>query len=341
MPLDSPLVRRAAEFARQAHAGQVRKCARHPPYFVHLESVAVRVAAHGYDDDELLAASYLHDVLEDQPGHAGALRDEFPPMVVTLVELLTERKQDATGRRRPKDARFADYLAALRADSPDVRRALVISCADKLDNLESLIACQNRGDNLFSRLATRPGQHGPQLARLRELYLPVVAPSMLTAFDEAVRSLEDTLARWLPGRAVAIAAEAHLGQLDKGGNPYVYHPLRMALRAETEAERMVALLHDVVEDTSWTLSDLAAEGFSPEVLAAVDCLTKRPCEPYLDYLDRIASDPLAVRVKRLDLTDNVGRLAQLTEPDRSRLAAKYDLAAARLGSSALDGEPAA
>lgn len=334
MPLDSPLARSAADFARRAHDGQVRKCAAHPPYFVHLEAVATRLAAHGHDDDELLAAAYLHDVLEDQPAHAAELADRFPPAVVETVRLLTEQKLDARGQKRAKAERFADYVAGLRQGTPAARRAAVVSCADKIDNLEGLVAAQRGGDNLLGRLATRPGQHAPQLAILREIYRDVVGESLLAAFDSAVAALADTLARWLPGRAVCIAADAHLGQYDRAGAPAVLHPLRVMLAASTDEERMVAVLHDVVEDTPWTLAELADEGLPAPVLRALDCLTRREGEPYATYLERLLVDPLAARIKRLDLADNLARLAQLAEPERSRLEAKYRAAAARLGAEA-------
>lgn len=79
-------------------------------------------------------------------------------------------------------------------------------------------------------------------------------------------------------RAIEIAAAAHAGVPDKAGNPYILHPLRVMMRVSSPAERVVAVLHDVVEDTSWTLQALAAEGFAPDVVAAVDALTKRDGE---------------------------------------------------------------
>ncbi|MBN1610399.1 MAG: HD domain-containing protein [Polyangiaceae bacterium] len=341
MPLDSPLVRRAADFARRAHAGQVRKSADRPPYFVHLESVARLVAAHGYLEDDVLAAAYLHDVLEDQPAHAEELRSTFPIEVVGMVQILTERKLAPDGSKRSKAERFAEYLAALQGSGQAAQHALAVSCADKIDNLESIVGAQARGDNVLARLSTRPGQHAPQLALLRNVYAPHVRASLLEAFDRAAASLAETLARWLPGHAVAIAAEAHRGQFDRAGDPYIYHPLRVMLAASSEDERMVAVLHDVIEDTDWSPEALAAEGFSPTVLAALDGLSRRPNETYEDFVARAGSNELSRRVKLLDIADNVGRLDRLAEPDRSRLAEKYRRAAERLttGAGATDRSP--
>jgi hypothetical protein len=126
----------------------------------------------------------------------------------------------------------------------------------------------------------------------------------------------------LLGKAVAIAAEAHQKQFDKSGRlPYILHPVRMMLRGQTIAERIVAVLHDVVEDTPWTLEQLGAAGFPDDVLAAIDCLTRRPEETYDEFIDRILTNPLATRVKRYDLEDNmdVTRLDTLTQKDLERL----------------------
>ncbi|MBF0425608.1 MAG: HD domain-containing protein [Magnetococcales bacterium] len=105
--------------------------------------------------------------------------------------------------------------------------------------------------------------------------------------------------------AIAVAAAAHQGQKDKTGEPYILHPLRIMLSLTSETERVVAMLHDVVEDTAVTLGDLRRHGFSEEVIAAVDCLTHRPEESYEEYVVRAGGNPLARRVKLADLADNM------------------------------------
>src|SRR5215475_6553427 len=94
-------------------------------------------------------------------------------------------------------------------------------------------------------------------------------------------------------RAIMIAAQAHLGQRDKGGAPYILHPLRMMMRMESEAAMIAATLHDVVEDSDWTLDRLRAEGFSEEVLQAVDCLTRRDGETYEKFVARAQANAIA------------------------------------------------
>jgi (p)ppGpp synthase/HD superfamily hydrolase len=125
-------------------------------------------------------------------------------------------------------------------------------------------------------------------------------------------------------RAIAIAAKAHEGQIDKAGAPYILHPLRVMLRVVTAEERIAAVLHDVVEDTEVTLEMLRREGFSEEVLAAVDSLTKRPGEDYEAFVARAASHQIGRRVKLADLEENsdLSRIPVPSEKDRERVA-KY------------------
>lgn len=123
-------------------------------------------------------------------------------------------------------------------------------------------------------------------------------------------------------RAIEIATEAHRGQLDKSGNDYIGHPLRVMEMGKTEEEKIVGVLHDVVEDTEWTLEALAAEGFSKEVINALRCVTKvSENENYDDFIDRVKKNPLAVAVKINDLTDNmdIRRLPYLSDKDVKRL----------------------
>lgn len=125
-------------------------------------------------------------------------------------------------------------------------------------------------------------------------------------------------------RAIAIATGAHDGQYDKGGEPYILHALRVMLAMNTEQHRIVAVLHDVVEDSSISIGTVGYQ-FGARIAAAVDALTKRKGEAYDDYLDRVKADDIARLVKLADLKDNsdLGRLMRRPdETDRKRLA-KY------------------
>lgn len=123
------------------------------------------------------------------------------------------------------------------------------------------------------------------------------------------------------GKAIAIAAQAHQDQHDKAGAPYILHPLRMMLRMSSETEMMAAVLHDVVEDTDWTLEQLRQAGFAEEVVQAVECLTHRDHETYDEFVARVRTNVIARKVKLADLEDNMDmrRLSILTEKDTQRL----------------------
>jgi len=122
-------------------------------------------------------------------------------------------------------------------------------------------------------------------------------------------------------RSIAIATKAHQGQKDKAGEPYILHPLRLMLRMKSETDRIVAVLHDLVEDTSWSLDDLRREGFSVQVLKAVGALTKGNGVSYDEYIHGIGGNPIAWRVKLADLRDNmdITRISDVTERDLARL----------------------
>lgn len=121
-------------------------------------------------------------------------------------------------------------------------------------------------------------------------------------------------------KAIALAATAHQGQKDKAGAPYILHPLRIMLRMDSELAMMVAVLHDVVEDTSITLKDLRDMDFPETVVAAVDSLTRRPEESYEAFIERVKLNSLARKVKLADLEDNMDlrRLQHVTDRDKQR-----------------------
>jgi GTP diphosphokinase / guanosine-3',5'-bis(diphosphate) 3'-diphosphatase len=121
-------------------------------------------------------------------------------------------------------------------------------------------------------------------------------------------------------RAIALASQAHAGQVDKAGQPYILHPLRVMLAVTGASERMAAVLHDVVEDTAITLDDLRDEGFPKEVIDAIEALTKRPGETRLAAAGRAVVNPIARVVKLADVTDNMdlNRIAEPTEKDYAR-----------------------
>lgn len=122
--------------------------------------------------------------------------------------------------------------------------------------------------------------------------------------------------------AISIAIEAHAGQSDKYGAPYIKHVMRVMELGKTEDEKIVGVLHDVVEDTSWTFEQLTAKGLAPHQLEALRCVTKlSDDEDYDHFIDRIIPNRLACLVKINDLTDNmdIRRIPEITEKDIPRL----------------------
>ena len=128
-------------------------------------------------------------------------------------------------------------------------------------------------------------------------------------------------------KALKIACQAHAGQVDKAGAPYILHPLRLALTFAEPTLQVVALLHDVVEDSNITLEELRDAGFSSESICAIDSLTRKKDEAYDNFIDRVAKNHIAKQVKIKDLEDNmdITRLSNVTKDDLNRLA-KYQKA---------------
>ncbi|MBC7826491.1 MAG: phosphohydrolase [Chitinophagaceae bacterium] len=123
-------------------------------------------------------------------------------------------------------------------------------------------------------------------------------------------------------KAMRIAFEAHKDQKDKYGAPYLGHVTRVMNAGNTDDERIVGVLHDVVEDTDWTFEQLEQEGFSKSIVEAIRCLSKTSDkEDYDDFIERTKTNPLAVKVKLYDLTDNMDlrRMTEVKEKDIERL----------------------
>ncbi|MBR4378837.1 MAG: HD domain-containing protein [Prevotella sp.] len=122
-------------------------------------------------------------------------------------------------------------------------------------------------------------------------------------------------------KAVEIATKAHEGQTDKSGKPYIGHVMRVAQRCKTQKSKVIALLHDVIEDTPITPDELKAEGIPADIVEAVLTLSRRQDEPYEEYINRVAPHPLCREVKIADLEDNmdIRRLTEIGESDVIRL----------------------
>jgi (p)ppGpp synthase/HD superfamily hydrolase len=136
--------------------------------------------------------------------------------------------------------------------------------------------------------------------------------------------------------AIALAAQAHRGQHypSPEAEPYVFHPLRVMLRFTEPDEQMASVLHDAIEDTDLTLDGLVAAGYPASVVAAIDCLTQRDSEPYEEYLDRVASNAIARRVKIADIRENLANNRRApANPGNAERIRRYSRALMRLGSN--------
>lgn len=122
-------------------------------------------------------------------------------------------------------------------------------------------------------------------------------------------------------KALVIAKSAHEGQFDKAGIAYINHPLAVAEMVETEIEKIVALLHDVIEDSELTLENLKSEGFSDVIISAVGSITKTPNNDYGSYLEKVKQNKLARTVKIVDLRHNLdlSRLTNVKKKDLERV----------------------
>jgi len=196
--------------------------------------------------------------------------------------------------------------------------------------------------HVTSRLCANAADHHAvtysDLERIGHGCYRIITEAMDTTLDaspsvsaDKITSLVHESSPRLLAKAVRIAAIAHEHQVDKSGDAYILHPLRLMTRAQTDDEKIVALLHDVVEDSDWTLEALVEEGFPQRIVDAIGCVTNREREGYDDFISRVLTNPLAVRVKLLDLEDNMDmtRLSALTDKDMERLL-KYHAARQRL-----------
>lgn len=132
-------------------------------------------------------------------------------------------------------------------------------------------------------------------------------------------------------KAIEIAAKAHAGMVDKAGAPYILHPLRVMLDQKNNDARIIAVLHDIVEDTDWTLQDLREEGFSEVAINGIAAVTRNEHESYEAFVERAGADPLGYVVKLADLKDNMdlSRIENPSDKDFKRIE-KYKRATKKL-----------
>ncbi|GAA3080129.1 hypothetical protein GCM10010530_03270 [Kribbella aluminosa] len=287
------------------HGGQVRPAGE--AYWEHLlQVVDVLVGGVGVTDVDLLRAGVLHDVVEDTGGTVGELEARFGARTAGFVEAVTIGVEGRTA-----------YLGKL-AGAP--REVLLLELSDRYSNVQ--------------RLHTHP-----RVVKQRSYYAETVEHFVPLATVDP--RLEELFTRWAAAYSYLagpvdtlenvdrLAAAVHREQVDKSGEPYVLHVRGAAEIARRdgadEHQQMAALLHDSVEDTSCTLTQLTDLGVPPEVVEMVDALTRRPDESHDDYLNRLVHTPAAVPVKRADIEHNSShaRRSRLDPETQERLRKKY------------------
>ena len=106
-------------------------------------------------------------------------------------------------------------------------------------------------------------------------------------------------------KAITIACDAHQGQSSINGEPYILHPLRLLIKAKSNEEKIIAVLHDVIEKSNISLADLKNKGFDQNIISSIDSLSRRKSESYVDYIERLMQNRISVKIKLLDLADNI------------------------------------
>ena len=317
---DISRIAQAVEFAAIRHAHQRRKGASEAPYFNHLAAVAANVArATGGRDPNLVIAAYLHDCIEDCGVSRAEIAEIFGEDVASLVAEVTDDKSLSKEERKSLQIEHATHKSA---------RAKILKLADLVANLSDMLVHPPVNWSLERQL--RYFVWANEVANgLRNGAPALEAPALLAEFDALFARFEELKAA--PeihplALAIKIAANAHATHApDKGGAPYILHPLRMMLRMDDDEARMTAVLHDVIEDhedEGWTFERLGMAGIPESVIEALRCVTRlADDEDYAAFIERAAANPLARAVKLADLEDNMNllRLGELLDKDVERL----------------------
>ena len=310
----------AVEFAAVRHAHQRRKGASEAPYVNHLAAVAANVArATGGQDPDLIIAAYLHDSIEDCGVTRAEIEEQFGGDVAALVAEVTDDKSLPREERKQLQIEQAPHKSA---------RAKILKLSDLVANLSDMLVHPPVNWSLERQLHYFVWANDVA-SGLRNGTLALEAPALLAEFDGLFARFEELKAgpTMHPlALAVKIAANAHATHRpDKGGAPYILHPLRMMMRMDGDEARMTAVLHDVIEDhehQGWTFERLGRAGIPENVIDALRCVTKlADDEDYAAFIERAATNPLARAVKLVDLEDNMNllRLAELLDKDVERL----------------------
>lgn len=269
------------------------------------------------ETEEEMIVAILHDVIEDTEYTLKKLSlDKFSKRVLFAVDCITHRQGE----------KYNIYIERVKGNeiSTKVKLADLENNMDlrRMDNItdELMFSFIKKYKPIWNQLwnikNTSNNNEDYSSIRKRKADLFIIKLYKLRNKVMRVSYLE---------KAINLSVEKHRGQIDKGGMPYILHPLYLMTKMNTETEKIVAVLHDIIEDTDITFNYLRSIGFSDEVLNALECLTRKNEEDYFSYIDRIKTNRIAVKVKLVDLEHNMDlrRIKNLTDEDIIRSIKKY------------------
>lgn len=269
------------------------------------------------ETEEEMVVAVLHDVIEDTEYTIKNLSlDKFSKRVLFAVDCITRRHGETYNRYiervKGNEISIKVKLADLE-NNMDLRR---------MDNIseELMFSFINKYKPIWNQLrnikSTSNNIEECRCRRKSKVDLLIIKLYKLRNKVMRVNYLE---------KAINLSVEKHRGQIDKGGMPYILHPLYVMTKMDTENEKIVAVLHDIIEDTDVTFNYLRSNGFSDEVINALECLTRKNGEDYFCYIERIKTNRIAVKVKLADLEHNMDlrRIKNLTDEDIIRSIKKY------------------
>lgn len=267
--------------------------------------------------EEEMIVAVLHDVIEDTEYTLKNLYlDKFPKRILLAVDCITHKHGETYNR----------YIERVKGNEISIK----VKLAD-LENNMDLRRMDNISEELMFSFVNKYKPIWDQLRNIKSTSNNIeeyrfIRKSKIDLLIIKLYKLRNKVMRvnYLE-KAINLSVEKHRGQIDKGGMPYILHPLYVMTKVDTENEKIVAVLHDIIEDTDVTFNYLRSNGFSDEVLNALECLTRKNEEDYFCYIERIKTNRIAVKVKLADLEHNMDlrRIKNLTDEDIIRSIKKY------------------
>jgi (p)ppGpp synthase/HD superfamily hydrolase len=306
---------KAISIAAKYHINQ--KDSEGTPRIVHALNVMFNM-----NTEKEMITGVLHDVIEDTEYTLKRLKkDGFSDEILNAIDCITHREKED----------YSLYIQRVKTNELAVK----VKLSDLTHNMDIKRMNGITADQMIKYIK----KYKPTWDDLKNTK-PEINIDSTRSNNGKLNSIGKNICRCMKRRrrmdllekAISIAVKAHENQKDKAGMPYILHPLYIMLKMETESEKIAAVLHDVIEDTGYSLDNLKKEGFSDEIITALDCLTRRNEEDYFQYIERAASDSIAKKVKIADLEHNMDlkRLDDITDEDISRIVKKYKPAWDRL-----------